>query len=510
MKTMKRGLVAACMLLLMSLQMAGQEISGTVVDAKSKEPLIGATIEIAGGKPAGVTDMDGRFRLTGLKEQKYTLIIRYVSYKAKALRGVLTGTTDLVVEMNADEQTLKEVQITAAVKQTTETAMVQLAKESPYVMSNISSQEIRRTQDSNAGEVIRRVPGVSLIEDKFVMVRGLSQRYNNVWVNGGAVPSSEADSRAFSFDIVPSSQIDNLLIVKTQSPEYPSDYSGGFIVLNTKEIPSENSFSLSLGGNWNTQSAFQDFTYAKGSNTDFLGFDGGLRSLDGGIHSQLKTLSDQAISLLDNGLNNDWHEKTKKPLGDLKLSANWNHQWDVNRYRLGMIVVLNYSNEYRTYRDMENNLFGIYDAQNDRENYLRQSVDNQFNNNVRLGSMFNLTLMSKNGKNKYQLKNIFNQLGNNRYTERNGISAQSNNEQSAEYYYRSRTTYNAQLTGKHTLKVHELDWNVGYAYANRHIPDRRRYLVNDAIETNRLGLLTGNDVSREWTQLDEHIVSGSV
>lgn len=172
MKSMKRGLVAVCMLLLMSLQMAGQEISGTVVDAKSKEPLIGATIEIEGGKPAGVTDMDGRFRLTGLKEQKYTLIIRYVSYKAKTLRGVLTGTTDLVVEMSADEQTLKEVQITAAVKQTTETAMVQLAKESPYVMSNISSQEIRRTQDSNAGEVIRRVPGVSLIEDKFVMVRG--------------------------------------------------------------------------------------------------------------------------------------------------------------------------------------------------------------------------------------------------------------------------------------------------------------------------------------------------
>lgn len=138
-------------------------------------------------------------------------------------------------------------------------------------------------------------------------------------MNGGAVPSSEADTRVFSFDIVPSSQIDNLLIVKTQSPEYPSDYSGGFIVLNTKEIPSENSFSLSLGGNWNTQSAFQDFTYAKGSNTDFLGFDGGLRSLNGGIHSQLKTLSDQAISLLDNRLNNDWHEKTKKPLASSPL-----------------------------------------------------------------------------------------------------------------------------------------------------------------------------------------------
>ena len=67
-------------------------------------------------------------------------------------------------------------------------------------------------------------------------VTSLSQHYNNVWVNGGAVPSSEADSRAFSFDIIPSSQIDNLTIVKSPTAEYPADYSGGFIIVNTKEI----------------------------------------------------------------------------------------------------------------------------------------------------------------------------------------------------------------------------------------------------------------------------------
>lgn len=83
-------------------------------------------------------------------------------------------------------------------RKNTDAAMIEAAKLSDQVVSNISAQEIRRTQDNNAGEVIRRVPGVSLIEDKFVMVRGLSQRYNNVWINGGAVPSSEADSRAFS------------------------------------------------------------------------------------------------------------------------------------------------------------------------------------------------------------------------------------------------------------------------------------------------------------------------
>lgn len=123
---------------------------------------------------------------------------------------------NLTIALQPDEQQLKGVTVTAVERRNTDAAMIQVAKSSPVIVSNVSAQEISRTQDTNAGEVIRRVPGVSLIDDKFVMVRGLSQRYNNVWVNGGAVPSSEADSRAFSFDIIPSSQIDNLTIVKAQ------------------------------------------------------------------------------------------------------------------------------------------------------------------------------------------------------------------------------------------------------------------------------------------------------
>jgi outer membrane receptor for ferrienterochelin and colicin len=117
--------------------------------------------------------------------------------------------------MQPDEQQLGEVNVTGVERKNTSAAMIQVTKNSPVIVSNVSAQEIGLTQDTNAGEVIHRVPGVSLIDDKFVMVRGLSQRYNNVWINGGAVPSSEADARAFSFDIIPSSQIDNLTIIKS-------------------------------------------------------------------------------------------------------------------------------------------------------------------------------------------------------------------------------------------------------------------------------------------------------
>lgn len=546
----KRGIIGLGLLAAGITPMWAQDIKGVVIDQKSKETLIGAVITAVPGNGSknatqekdgikAVTDIDGNFSLQNLKDGTYTLYIKYVGYKTQKIDGVqlkggkwidgkaIVSSKDtsskndasekalLTIALQPDEQQLKEVTVTAVERRNTDAAMIQVAKNSPVIVSNVSAQEISRTQDTNAGEVIRRVPGVSLIDDKFVMVRGLSQRYNNVWVNGGAVPSSEADSRAFSFDIIPSSQIDNLTIVKSPTAEYPADYSGGFIIVNTKEIPAENSFNIAVGGNWNTSSAFKDFSYSKGSGTDFLGFDNGLRNLNGGIQAALnpqldangKPVGDYATSLLGNGLNNDWLVKNRKPLGDLKLAASLNRRWMLGGRTLGMLAAMNYTNEYRTYENMENNLYGIYDAANDKPNYLRHSVDDQYNNNVRLGAMLNFTFLSKDGNHKYQLKNIFNQLATSRYTWRDGVSAQSNLERSAEYYYRSRTTYNGQLTGKHTFTSDALDWSIGYAYANRHLPDRRRYLIDDALESGVYALSTGNDISREWTQLDEHILS---
>lgn len=546
----KRGIIGLGLLAAGITPMWAQDIKGVVIDQKSKETLIGAVITAVPGNGSknatqekdgikAVTDIDGNFSLQNLKDGTYTLYIKYVGYKTQKIDGVqlkggkwidgkaIVSSKDtsskndasekalLTIALQPDEQQLNEVTITAVERRNTDAAMIQVAKNSPVIVSNVSAQEISRTQDTNAGEVIRRVPGMSLIDDKFVMVRGLSQRYNNVWVNGGAVPSSEADSRAFSFDIIPSSQIDNLTIVKSPTAEYPADYSGGFIIVNTKEIPAENSFNIAVGGNRNTSSAFKDFSYSKGSGTDFLGFDNGLRNLNGGIQAALnpqldangKPVGDYATSLLGNGLNNDWLVKNRKPLGDLKLAASLNRRWMLGGRTLGMLAAMNYTNEYRTYENMENNLYGIYDAANDKPNYLRHSVDDQYNNNVRLGAMLNFTFLSKDGNHKYQLKNIFNQLATSRYTWRDGVSAQSNLERSAEYYYRSRTTYNGQLTGKHTFTSDALDWSIGYAYANRHLPDRRRYLIDDALESGVYALSTGNDISREWTQLDEHILS---
>lgn len=489
-------------------------LKGSIIDKTDKSPLIGATIQITGTTKGVITDADGVFEFTDLKIGTYSLDIKYIGYQSQHIKEVKIDSKEsniIAIEMTPESQALGEVMVVAQAKKSTEAALISLTRNSLIVQSGVSAQQIRRTQDRDASEVIRRIPGISIIDDKFVMIRGLSQRYNNVWINGSSVPSSEADSRAFSFDIIPSSQLDNMMIVKSPSPEYPSDFSGGFILIQTKDVPSSNSASITLGGSFNDQTHGENFLSSKGSSTDFLGFDNGMRMVNGGINGSLKGFDNyDGTSLLNNGFNNDWTIRSQRPLTDLNLNANMSHCWNLNENTFSLMTALNYSSSYKSYTDMENSLFGAYDKSNDRSNYLRHSIDNQYNYNVRIGGMANITYIPRRGNERYEWKNIFNQLGKSRYTERTGTNAQNDNEKSAEYFYSSRSTFNSQLSGKYTFETYKWNWNIGYAYANRNMPDRRRYVLNDKLEANVIGLTSGNDINREFTKLNENIYSAGL
>ncbi len=497
------------LLLFITPSLDAQNCIGLVLDADTREPLIGAAVLISGTTTGTTTDFDGLFALPAAASD--TLVISYMGYQTARLTPKSQQDT-LKILMRTNSEVLQEVAVVTKRRQNTEMGVLQSTKTALSVQTGISSQQIQRTQDRDASEVIRRVPGISLIDDKFVMVRGLSQRYNQVWINGAAVPSSEADSRAFSFDLLPSSQLDNLVIIKSPAPEYPADYSGGMVLVQTKDVPEYRSWQVNLGGAMNDQTHWQPFLRTKSSPTDWLGFDSGLRSLSNGIHTVLKGYpsTENSVSLTGNHFNNDWTVKKITPVSDLSLGFNGSESWSLPAGQsLSMLISGNYSRSYKHYRDMLNCLFGAYDEAKQESQYLRQSTDDQQTIHTRIGLMFNLSYARRAGKDRIEFKNIFNQLGRERYTSRVGISAQNDEEQSAEYNYQSRTTYSAQLNGKHLFADDDIDfrWNAGYAYSNRNQPDRRRYLVNDALEAGVLQLSSSNDISREYTYLYEHIGS---
>lgn len=481
-------------------------VKGKVVDAETGETLPGASVTYAEGKGIS-TDVNGMFSLD-IPNGKRRLTVRYVGYKTvtKDIQ-VSDGTHDFDISLEADNATLGNVTVTGEVRQDTEAATMREQQQAHISMTSVSEQHIKRTQDKDASEVIRRIPGISIIDEKYVMVRGLSQRYNNVWMNGAAVPSSEADQRAFSFDIIPSSQISGMKVVKSASPEYPADYTGGFIIVNTKDVPLRNSWNISIGGSLNNETHLKEQLGYAGSPTDFLGFDNGTRGLVHGINTTLNQQGN-GYSLLGNGFNNDWTVSKMKPVADMSIAVSMSQRWHTaGGQTLGLNGSINYSNAYRTLKDVENNMFGAYDVTHDKSNYLRKAMDDQYTNSVRLGALLSLVWLSSDGSQRIEMKHIFNQLGKDRYTYRKGYDAQSDYMEQAEYYYQSRTTYNLGLSGKHSLDNSNLiDWNVGYAYANRNLPDRRRYTVY-AQEDGTMEVENLNDINREFSFLKENILS---
>lgn len=474
-------------------------LKGSVVDAGIGEPLIGASVMASTADKGTATDADGNYSIL-LPEGRCELIIRYIGYKEATLTKDIPEGEEVVImdiQMIPEETSLSELTVTAIARKDTESAIVEEEKQSEVVQSGVSSQQISKTQDKDASEVIRRIPGISIIDDKFVMVRGLSQRYNNVWLNGSAVPSSEADSRAFSFDIIPSSQLDNIMIVKSPAPEYPSDFTGGFVLLRTKYQPVGNGFDLSIGTSVNDMTHFRNFKYYKGGGKYYSGkFDSPLSTYPG---------YPNRIDPLCNGFSNNWKVYDMTPVGDLKLNASYHNKWRfASGSSLGLLGCVNFSNSYRTLLNMENSLYGPYDVTADMPVYLRKATDNQYTRDTKLGALLNISFQPATDKHRFEWKNLYNRIVKDRYSDRIGFNSQPDNFSDAEYYYSTRNTFNSQFTGRHDFsQTSHWDWSAGYAYSDRDMPDRRLIQLTDRTDS-RMGIYR---ISREFTRLMEHTAS---
>ena len=474
-------------------------VRGTVFDETTNEPLIGASVRVQSSQTGTTTDIDGHYSMN-IKNGAYHIMVSYIGYADTTVVANIGPSDEVVVldiSLSPNSTSLSEVTVTAVARKDTELAMIEEERQSNVVQTGVSAQQIAKTQDKDASEVIRRVPGISIIDDKFVMVRGLSQRYNNVWLNGSAVPSSEADSRAFSFDIIPSSQLDNIVIVKSPAPEYPSDFTGGFVMVKTKYQPTHSGFDISLGTSVNDKTHFRDFKYYKG----------GGRYYNGQFGSPLVTYPGYSnrIDVLGNGFSNDWNTYTRNPIGDLKLNASYNNSWCFESVgTLSLLGSFNFSDSYHTMTDMENSLYGPYDVTNDTPIYLRRATDNQYTNDTKIGGMLNLSFLPKNINHRYEWKTIYNRIVKNRYSDRVGFNAQPDNIEEMEYYYSTRNTLNTQFTGRHEFTSSSLwDWSAGYAYSDRDMPDRRLIQLSDRTD-NRMGIYR---INREFTRLREHTAS---
>jgi hypothetical protein len=421
------------------------KITGKVTDQKTGEALIGLTVVATGTGKGAVTDIDGRYNLT-IQPGTYTLEFKFMGYQTKSVSQVIVIAgkvtyLDIVMEERS-AKSLKEVVIAATAKQESINSLLTLQKNTNTVSQVVSAEAIRKSPDRNTGEVLKRVSGASLQDGKYLVVRGLADRYNQATVNGALLSSTEPDRKTFSFDLFPSNIVENIIINKAAIPELPAEFAGGLVQVNTKDIPSENFLTVLAGTGFNTMSVGKDFNTYKGGNKDWLGVDDGTRDLPAAYPSskagydQLSTGEKISIS---KSFPDIWSVNTKTtPLNsNFQLAGGINKGKDGNRF--GAVLSLSYNRNNRnfdTYRtDFDNDGSRTY-------NY----YDKKSTQNVLWGGLANLSYQF--GKNKISFKNLYSINSTVATTVRSGNDIPSETDVRAyELGFNSNRIYTSQLSG---------------------------------------------------------------
>lgn len=464
-------------------------ITGKVIDEKTGEDLIGVSVTLKGSTKGTATDIDGTFKLevpAGIHDVQLT----YISYQTKVIEKVEVKAGEVSEPLNITlAESVNELggyTVQADAMRGTSSALIIEQKNSSVLFDGISSDQMRKTADRTTADVLKRISGAT-IQDNFVIIRGLPDRYNAAFLNGSPLPSSEPDRKAFSFDIFPSALLSDLKVIKTAMPSLSGEFAGGLINVRTKDIPEKNYYQFSLGATFDLMTTFNDFKTSKGGNTDFFGIDDGTRGLPGAFPSSEKLVADQNAFLKDTlvryagMLNNNFPITTKigAPGASFQFSMGHNinlvpktkRSTTTDKMELGSVAAITYTSRL-TYREVERNDY-------DQSGQILHYDDKQYNLNTSWGALWNIAFLysKKNGaNNRISLKNLFNVNSNDQYVYREGQDlANGSDLKSYNMYYAQNTLFSTQLNGEHALPKSKIkfDWSAGYSRLNRVVPDYR-------------------------------------
>jgi TonB-dependent receptor len=478
-------LILSCITLSALAQDKGR-IAGKIVDKKTGEELIGVSVQIEGTTTGAVTDFEGKYSITGIAPGKVNLVISYIGYNKKQVNGVEVKAGEVAsVNLSLEESSkdLGEVVVQAEVKRESASGLLIQQKNATTISDGISAEAIRKTPDRNTSDVLKRVSGASIQDNKFAIIRGLNERYTTAYINGAPLPSSESDRKAFSFDIFPSNLLDNLVILKTATPDMPAEFGGGIIEINTKSIPDNNFQSISFSGGFNTITTFKDQLTYQGGKTDWLGYDDGTRALPSGIPDDKHfpvSIDEQAK--LGKLMKNDWGLQQRTFSPNYGFQYTLGHVWGQKQARLGAIFAVTYnrSNNYSTTKRKQ------YDSNYDPSvpvMLTSEYEDQNYNTQTLTGIMGNLSYKI-NGNHQFTFKNLYSINSDDRVILRNGTPTPLDPNpvlvQSTAQWFTSNKIYSSQLGGTHFLTAPKVkvNWVASYGEVQRDIPNLRRNSYN--------------------------------
>ncbi|MGI9204027.1 MAG: TonB-dependent receptor plug domain-containing protein, partial [Woeseiaceae bacterium] len=261
----------------------------------------------------------------------------------------------------------------------------------------LGAEAISRLGDSTVGAALRRVPGLSLVADKFVYIRGLGERYSSTSLNGAQIPSPDLTRNVIPLDVFPTSIVESLRVQKSWAPSLPANFGGGAVDIRTKRIPNGFTASFEVGSGTNSEASGTGLSYAGGSD-DKWGTDDGTRALSRdlldsidqyqgeiGVQSLLSSLQaqDTTATLADAQalnrslgleLNRSFTAEPKKLPADINVRGSLGNSWDLNDdWQFGALFGGSYRTNWRQTVALARN-FNFPDERTDTEQETRRAV----------------------------------------------------------------------------------------------------------------------------------------
>lgn len=470
-------------------------ISGKITDGSTGDIMRSVTVELLtkdkqSTKKGAYSDVTGKYTIKKVQQGVYSLRFRYVGYETKLIENVEVPTgKNVTVNVTLSPETKKseEVVVTARANKESKEAVLAQRKNSAQVSDGVGQEEIAKLPDGDAGQALKRITGVTVVGDKFVYVRGVSERYNNTTLNGAALTSTEPDKKAFAFDMFPSEFLQSANVIKSFTPDMPGNFAGGLVQLNTIDFPQGFAFKVGLSSAYNDNvslksGAFQ--TYSGGA-TDWLASDDGTRALVSGMPStstELDNLIRRAGNPeADNGAaarewialgrsfnSGVWKQDAIAAPINTGTSISYSNLFDIADNDFGIIASANYSNGYNINQIGRAGLSG---AGNEQYNYAG-SVSTR---SMGWGGLFNMAY-KLGGHSTVSFKNIYNQSADDEVVVLQGNDYNQDRERrfySAQFVEKS--LYSGQVAGQHNLPGDILtEWNGGFSRSTRNEPDLRR------------------------------------
>lgn len=262
-------------------------ITGVVAN-ESGVPLSGARV-VSGGVVA-VTDAEGVFQLS-VTAGTYDVRVSANGYRTAVAPGVrvVSGVgvatevqlsevpAEQFVEATQPDLILEEVVVMGTFR--VEESAEDVKRYATNIVNAIDVEMLERFGDSDVAAAMRRVAGVSVQDNKYATVRGLDGRYISSTLNGLVLPSTDPQRRDVQLDLFPTNILGGIEITKAFTPDQLASTTGGGIQISTKGLPTESVFKVSAGTGFTSGVTGEDGLFHRGSDTDALGYDNGLREL---------------------------------------------------------------------------------------------------------------------------------------------------------------------------------------------------------------------------------------